>query len=168
MESYARQHFNVGNPSSDYLIERSLTIYSLTEMFVGIICACVPSAAHSCREHVPAYTIFKNYLHSRFSTLHSIFRDTTHKSYQRSHSAPETKAHGSYSNIDPLWGSEKVGMPQRDTGIRTFIRGGPQNKKTKNGIHVGSEIETNSHLCDKSIGSECHLPIQGQDSESWV
>lgn len=44
---------------------------TLTEMFVGIICASTPSAAKSSQAHLPVYSVIKSYFTSRFSSVRS-------------------------------------------------------------------------------------------------
>ena len=52
-----------------------LTLLSLVEMFVGIICACMPALARAYRHHLPYYEKLKNSVCSRFGTSRSTTND---------------------------------------------------------------------------------------------
>ena len=106
----------------------------------------MPSAAHSCREHVPPYATFKSLLYSRFSTLNSILGGASRHSRQNStddHVPLDDKLHGTYSNLDHSWNPKRTNMSQKDGAMRTYIKGDSQNAAVGNGIHVGYKVEHN-------------------------
>ena len=60
---------------------------SLLEMFVGIICACMPAAVHICHHYLPSYDSLKENLQIRYRSLALKHRSTDP-------SFPESTSHG--------------------------------------------------------------------------
>lgn len=155
MESYTCQHSDVSlsttNTSSP---QASLPILqdsgaddttSLLEMFVGIICACMPAAAHTCHHHLPSYDSFKNILRSRYGSLQNKLR-----SYSAFSSLPEDSAHDvgtsrgvheGYGHGGTMSGRARVAAKP----LQTFVqRGTTADDLNHDGIHLTYEMRQSS------------------------
>jgi hypothetical protein len=127
MGTYARQYRNVSS-----LTHRLPECHnpnhscSLAEMFVGIICACMPSAAQSWRHHLPHYEALTMRIRFQLHTL----RLRNKRTYPASSSDLE-KNHGSTSIEGPHLDLKSYKLAKhfdltQTKGIRTFIQGGRQ------------------------------------------
>lgn len=110
---------------------------TLVEMFVGIICACTPAAAQSCRHNLPSYDTLKSLLLSHSHALRSSFKGTLSASSsvgfkdielsQQQHRDPD-RSHESYSNVDHYQSPLEADMAQNQENECIIIRGGRQHK----------------------------------------
>ncbi|MCJ1394806.1 hypothetical protein MMC18_007686 [Xylographa bjoerkii] len=139
---------------------------TLTEMFVGVICACMPSAAHSFRHHFPSFDVFVSRFYTRFSGYKSSMKSgPPSKGYShhssstygtRSSDRKPLHAHAAYMDIESkatdtytAWSEPKtgdsraVGHPERGrtAGVRTVIKSGRPEPLVKDGIRVDYEMQ---------------------------
>lgn len=111
-------------------------------MFVGIICACMPAAAHTCHHHLPSYDSLRTILRSRYGYLEKKFRGT----YRTSSSVPESISHDvktsrgvyeGYVNLGTLEHSPTV--PAKP--IQSLVHHGKPEKFNHGGIHLTYEMQ---------------------------
>lgn len=107
----------------------------------------MPSAAHTCRPHLPPYETLKSLLVSRLHTLQSSFKRTVHPSsfsdsdYQFSGTDKTNYSNSSYSNLNTCNHPTQSNLAQNKS-IRTFIQGGGQGDGDKGGIQLSYELRT--------------------------
>ena len=114
-------------------------------MFVGIICACMPAAAHTSHHHLPSYDSIRSILRSRYGSLGQRLRRT----YPTSSSLPEDSSHEvrtsrgiheGYINLGTLESGPRV--PAKT--LQTFVRHGKADDLNNNGIHLTYEMRQSS------------------------
>jgi hypothetical protein len=108
-------------------------------MFVGIICACMPSAAQSCRHHFPRYDYEALWtrLSSPFQSLKS-----RHKRSQSASSSSSSDLETNHRGITidgPYVDFKSYKLAKHSDllqtkGIRTFLQGGGQDSFVDNTI----------------------------------
>ena len=117
----------------------------LVEMFVGIVCACMPSAAQTCRHHLPHYRSLKTRVYFQLHALRSgIRRIQNPDDYSNSGGHPETTSTaGPYPDLQSYKLAKHSDLTQTK-GIRTFIHGGLRGDIESDGIHLTYDMSTNS------------------------
>ena len=91
---------------------------------MGISCACMPSAAYTCRHHLPSYKAFKSSFLSRLRSFKSSSKlplSSTRSNVTTEKSSAEPKPHESLRS-KPMY-PDVPGLLQGETVI-TFISGG--------------------------------------------
>ena len=114
-------------------------------MFVGIICACTPSAAHTCRHHLPSFEKIKALLSSRFTTLTSRLVGSKHSlssdvgmEQNETEKMQRQRHYAAIHDGDSM--RKKFGHSK---SVSTFIRSGTDGDvDPEDGIHLNYEMET--------------------------
>ena len=119
-------------------------------MFAGIICACMPAAAHTCHHHLPSYDSLKKNLQIRYRSFGLKDRSTDP-------SFPESTSHGiktSRSVHEGYVGPEtpRLLLPVPTKSLRTFIHRGNTDNLDHDGIHTTYEMQHTSTLPPTSTG----------------
>lgn len=135
MGTHACQYLNVSpsplltifHPTSStpkFLIP-SRKLYSLVEMFVGIICACMPSAAQSVRHNLHHYESLKTRISYRLYSLRSRHRRThpASSSDMEKNQGSTADIEGPYLDLRNYQLAKHSDLAQTK-GVRTFIQGG--------------------------------------------
>ena len=109
-------------------------------MFVGIICACTPSAARSSNHHLQQFDSIKSYISSHLGlSSFKQSKESTSSGPTESQKKRKGKYHSKqYSTIDDVY----QGLGQVDgKSIRTYIQSGKQHGVENNGIHLTYEMQ---------------------------
>ena len=145
MGPHASKYRNASFQLPSFEDHSSDSLYSLTEMFVGIIVACMPSAAHTFRHHLHTYNALKKSFNAHVTALRTTRRFTGQSSTMADKSSEETEiGHGrrTYSKLDHHMLPGSVDHDQNN-GVRTSIRGQRLNDNTpKAGIHLNYELQS--------------------------
>ena len=117
---------------------------SLVEMFVGIMCACMPAAAHTYHHHLRSYESLKQ------NNLHSRYRPSTSKDHSSKPLSPQSKPHAistsrgvheGYVSLDAL----EPAMPTPHAkSLDTFNRTGSHNDLDHDDIILTYELQQSS------------------------
>lgn len=138
---------SVGSPTTNICTVRALADGnpSLLEMFVGIICACMPAASHTWQHHLPSYDSFKYHLRARNGTsglklggtnpTPSSFAENNPRDVKTSRGV-----HEGYVNLDVL-GHE---LPRPVKPLQTFIYSGRPDDLNHDGINLTYEMQQSS------------------------
>lgn len=110
---------------------------SLLEIFVGIICACIPSAAKSCNHHLQSLRALKTLVVSQLSKVSL----STKQSQSSLLSRRGDHQPGQYANVDVYQGPEYPGKA-RTQPTKTFIRSGEHHDVENDGIHLTFEMQS--------------------------
>lgn len=115
---------------------------SLVEMFVGIICACMPAAAHTCRHHLPSYDCVSTTLRSRYESLGKGLRRTnpTSSLLSKRGSRDVKTPRGAYEGYYNL-GRLQRDLPFPAKSLQTYGRTDDLNY---DGIHLTYEMQQTS------------------------
>lgn len=106
-------------------------------MFVGIICSCMPSAAHTLRQMGPAFDALKPRLYSGFKSLgSSVKRSKESKSVTERVDYNERR--GSYINLE----NSKTPNQAQHSNVHTVIGTGIPSDVESKGIHVDHRLQT--------------------------
>lgn len=110
-------------------------------MLVGIICACMPAAAHTCRHHLPSYDSVRNKLCSHYGSFEKKIRRTNPNSSSLSESSsPGVKTpRGVYEGYFNLGGLEH-GLPLTGKPGKTFTHNRRPDDLKYDGINVTYEM----------------------------
>ena len=113
-------------------------------MFVGIICACMPSVAKSCHRHLPSYDTMRALLSGSFKSdskrnTYTSFPDSDNKSS----GDRAKKAQWKYSESGLYQGPQHSQLGENNH-LRTFIQGGRLDDIEDDGIHLTFEMRTTS------------------------
>ena len=120
------------------------------EIFAGIICACMPAAAHTCHRHLPSYDSLKKNLQVRYRSLGL-------KDRSKDPSFPESTSHGiktsrsvheGYVNLE----THELPMAVPAKSLSTFIHRGSPDDVDHDGIHLTYEMQQTSALPPTSTG----------------
>ncbi|MCJ1243743.1 hypothetical protein MMC30_000940 [Trapelia coarctata] len=127
-----------------------VNIVTLTELAVGISCACMPSAAYTCRHHLPSYSAFKSSFFSRLRSLKSSSSRPSPTSSGTNLTAEKLQGH--HEPYARLGSPRYPGMPGLSQGrtVLTFIRGGKREdveKYERSGSADGSGIHLSYEVC---------------------
>ena len=119
-------------------------------MFVGVICACMPAAAHTCHRHLPSYGSLKKNLPIRYRSLGLKDRST-------GPSFPESTSHGIKTSRSVHEGyvsleAPRLPMPVPAKSLRTFIHRGNTDDLDHDGIDLTYEMLQTSTLPPMSTG----------------
>lgn len=107
----------------------------------------MPSAAHTCRHHLPPYDTLKSLFASRLHTLQSSLKRTVYplsfsnSTYQSGGTDATNYGHSSFSNLNTYNHPAQPEIAQNKS-IRTFIHGGGQGNGDKGGIQLSYELRT--------------------------
>lgn len=117
-------------------------IPSLLEMFVGIICACMPAASHTYHHHLRSYESLKKDLNFRYGSLGLKGRSTEFSFPEsRSHDIHTSRSvHEGYFSFDTPEHSIPVPAKSVQTSFRNEDTHGPDH----GGIHLTYELQQNS------------------------
>ena len=123
---------------------------SLLEMFVGIICACMPAAANTCHRHLPSYDSLKKNLRVHYRLLGRKDRSTGPFFPESTSHAIKTSrsVHEGYVSLD----APQLPMPVPAKSPWTFINRGNTGKFDHDGIHRTYEMQQASTLPPTSTG----------------
>ena len=139
VEYLARQYSNV---SPSYLRRnyksRRTDHRRILEMYVGIVCACTPSAAKSFKRHVQQFNSFRSYISSYLPV--SSLRQSKASSSSKSNALSKDKERfkqRQYLTIDEIYRSAQG----KGKSTSTFIQSGKQHNVENDGIHLTYEMQ---------------------------
>lgn len=119
-------------------------------MFVGIICACMPAAAHTCHRYLLSYDSLKKNLQVRSRSLGLKDRradpsvpGSTSCGIKTSRSVGER-----YVDLE----APELPMPPPTKSLRTFIHRGSPDDVDHDAIHLTFEMQQTSTLSPTSTG----------------
>ena len=116
---------------------------SLLEMFIGVICACAPSAAKSYNHHSEHFGAFNIFIHSRlFKTGTTTKQPKASLIFRKGGSQPRYP-----SDIDVYQGPGYAGHAPNKS-IRTFVHSGKPLDLENDGIHLTFEMRNHSTQAD--------------------
>lgn len=124
--------------------------YSLLEMFVGIICACMPAAANMCHRLLPSYDSLKKNLQTRYRSLDLKSRSTRPSVPKSTSRGIETSrsVHEGYVSLE----APELPMPVPAKSLRTFIHNRSPDDVEHDSIHPTYEMQQTSTLPPRSTG----------------
>lgn len=111
-------------------------------MFVGIICACMPAAAHTCHHHLPSYDSIKNILRSHYGSLGQRLRrpNPTSSTVSERNSRDLKTPRGVYEGYVNLGGLDHA-RPVPAKSLQTFVHNGSPDDFSHDGIHLTYEMQ---------------------------
>ena len=113
-------------------------------MFVGIICACIPAAAHTCHHHLPSYDSLKKNLQTRYLSSRV-------KGRRKDPSFPEKTSHGvktsrsvheRYVDLE----APELPMPVPAKSLMTLIHRASSDDLDLDGIYLAYKMQQTSTL----------------------
>lgn len=118
---------------------------TLLEMFVGIICACMPAASHTWQHHLPSSDSFKYHLRPRNGTSGLKLGGTNPTPSSVAESNPRDVktsrgVHEGYVNLDVL----EHELPRPVKPLQTFIYSGRPDDLNHDGINLTYEMQQSS------------------------
>ena len=122
-------------------------------MFVGIVCACMPAAAHTCHRHLPSYDSLKKTLQSRYRSL-GLKGPSTYPSFPESTSngiKTSRSVHEGYVSLE----APEIPMPVPAKSLGTsFIHRENTGNLSHDGIHLTYEMQQTSNLAPTRTGQQ--------------
>lgn len=123
---------------------------SILEMFIGISCACTPSAAKSFNHHLPNLGAFKSYVSSGLSRLvtqqYNVFSGSGTASTSKDRAAKYRS--GQFSTIEGIYQGSSDGHETHGKGIQTVIRTGRHHQVESDGIRLTFEMQSDVSRAD--------------------
>lgn len=110
-------------------------------MFVGIVCACIPSAAKSCNHHIHCVGALKSYIGSRVLKLNSQAFGASHSPHSSPFPTDRAAGYLKYSTIENIYLGSRNGDKAQNRGTKTFVEAGKQHEVEHDGIRLTFEMQ---------------------------
>lgn len=107
---------------------------------MGIICACMPSAAYTCRQTLPSFDTMKTLLYSRPKSFGSSL-ETNGNSISDTGKPIQSNPNGSHNNLHSSKNPQDSKLAQHQT-VQTVIEAGNHGDVENNGIHIDYSFQT--------------------------